>query len=115
MTEAHEKFCCALSDHILIGGVLSKAKTTETLLVRNPATMEQIGSIASCAAQDVDGAVVAAQSAFKTWKNCKAQQRGGLITACGQIIKEYSKELAAIMSYETGKAIRTESMIELGI
>lgn len=104
-----------LSNQILIGGKVGASISSATLPVINPATMEQIGSIALCDNHDIDSAVMAAEEAFKTWRKLKAQERGALVARCGQILQEHAEELASIMSLETGKAIRTESMVELGV
>ena len=111
----YKDICKNLSGKIVLGGMTLNAKSSETLPVYHPATMEQIGYISACNQADIDYCTDIAEAAQKDWKKRRAQERGALVTACGQIIKEHAKELAQIMSYETGKAIRSESMVELSV
>ncbi len=111
----HESLCAHLSGKIILDGSLQRASSDDTLPVYNPATMKQIGHIAACGLQDIDLCANTAYIAQKSWKKRKAQERGAIVTACGEVIKEHAAELAAIMSFETGKAIRTESLVELGV
>lgn len=102
-----------LSNKIIIDGQLQSASSKETITVINPANMIPIGSIVSCDEFDINKAVISSKKAFKSWKKTRSQERGELVRACGKIINDHSKELALIMSLETGKAIRTESRVEL--
>jgi aldehyde dehydrogenase (NAD+) len=111
----HKSICASLSRKIIINGGATNPSAAETILVYNPANMDKIGQIASCNAKDINDCVDAAELAQREWKKRKASERGSLVTACGQLLKSHAAELAAIMSYETGKALRTESMVELGV
>lgn len=102
-----------LNNKIIIGGSTTKPHSTKNYQIFNPKDMKPIGSIAECDVYDVNNAVDSAKSAFITWKNTKAQERAELVRKCGAIINDHSEELALIMSSETGKAIRTESRLEL--
>lgn len=115
MTEHYKTTIRTMSGKILVNGKLAEAKTSQRGVVFNPAAMDEIGNIALCEDADIDAAVSAAHKAQSEWKKVSACERGKLVQACGQILKDNAKILAEIMSYETGKAIRTESEVELGV
>ena len=100
---------------ICVDNKLITALTKEHLPVINPATLKEISSIALCREADIDMAVKSAVAAQKSWKKLSAQKRGSLMQACGQIFKDHADELATLMSFESGKAIRTESRVELSV
>lgn len=104
-----------LSLKICVDNKLLEPLAKEHMPVINPATMTEISSIALCRDADINLAVKSAQKAQKTWKNLSAQKRGSLIQTCGQVFKDHADELATLMSYESGKAIRTESRVEVGV
>ncbi|MBS0236056.1 MAG: aldehyde dehydrogenase family protein [Proteobacteria bacterium] len=104
-----------LSGSIFIGGELQKVNNREQMQVHNPATMKIIGHIPACEEQEVEAAAASAAAAKAPWANTPAAKRGGLLQACARIISDHAEELAMIMSYETGKALRTESRVELGV
>jgi len=114
-TYNYQSICEALSRKISINGALIAARSTETLSIPNPATLETIGTIALCSDEDLTLAITAAEKAQADWKKKGAPERGKLVRACGDILKANAEELAQIMSYETGKAIQTESRPELGV
>jgi aldehyde dehydrogenase (NAD+) len=104
-----------LTNKIIIDNHLAQASSSATLEVINPSTAEVLTTIAQCGQQDVDQAVHSSLQAQAHWKGLSANQRGQLVQQAGQCLKEKSEELAWIMSLETGKAIRTESRIELSV
>lgn len=117
MTENYKKICQTLSGKVIINGELTSAQSKEKIAALNPATLEEIGFISLCRSQDLDLAVGIAEKAQIEWHQLGARERGKLIQACAQIFKDKKNalELAQIMSYETGKAIKTESLVELAV
>lgn len=104
-----------LSRKISLEGKLKSADSKNCLTVINPATSHAIAEIACCAQPEIDEAVSQAHKAQKMWRKTRAQDRGQIVHACGRILQEHSDELARLMSYETGKALRTESRVELSV
>lgn len=115
MAVPHQDLAQTLSGKIIINGGLKAALSRQHLPAINPATAQSIGQIALCDMEDVDAAVQEAQESQKAWAKLKASERGKLIHKCGEILTAHSQELAYLMAYETGKAIRTESRIELNV
>lgn len=103
----------ALSGQIYIDGQLHQVTPSASLAVLNPATLEEIGYIADCREREIELAVASGITAQALWKEVPAQERGRMLRECGQILNAHQEELAHLMSYETGKALRTESRVEL--
>lgn len=98
---------------MFLEGEFYKASTQEPLSVYTPSTLACIGTIPNCGPEEIELAVASATRAQLKWRETQAQERGRLIRACGDILTTHAEELAALMTYETGKAIRTESRVEL--
>ncbi|MBL7716283.1 MAG: aldehyde dehydrogenase [Bdellovibrionales bacterium] len=94
---------------ILIGGqwVASHSKTARDIL--NPATLEVVGRVPDCDEKDVDAAVKAAKSAQIQWWKIPGAEKAKLLREVGTKIRAREKELAQLLTLETGKAF-CESM-----
>lgn len=80
--------------------------------VMNPSTNEVIGEVVDCDEQDFVLAAQAATKAFKTWSETTAKQRSHLLRQLADAQMTNQKELAEIISLESGKPIR-EAMGEV--
>ena len=60
----------------------------------------------------VGSAVQQSQQAFKTWRNVPAPQRGKLVSAIAEVVKENKEDLAELITLEVGK-IRQEALGEV--
>ncbi|MBI3610366.1 MAG: aldehyde dehydrogenase family protein [Nitrospirae bacterium] len=73
---------------------------------RNPADRDDvIGTFPLSNAQDVDGAVQAAEKAFPAWRAMSRIKRGEVFDNFVQLIKKDHEELSRLMARECGKAI----------
>jgi acyl-CoA reductase-like NAD-dependent aldehyde dehydrogenase len=115
--EAYQQVCQSISGKIIINSEWIDAylKTNKKIPVINPATLSEIGFIAECDDTEIDVAVIAAEKAYSMWKKTSAQKRGCLVQEAGQVLKRHADLLAKMMSHETGKAIKTESRVELTV
>ncbi|MFP9190605.1 aldehyde dehydrogenase family protein [Natronosalvus vescus] len=73
--------------------------------VVNPATEEAFTTVARCTEPDVDAAVAAAREAFAEWREMPPAERGRLVYAIGQQIRDHLGELAALESLDQGKPL----------
>jgi len=64
-------------------------------------------------AQDIEKAVDAAQSAFKTWGKTAAAQRSNILLKVAQIIEDNLDYLATVETIDNGKAIRETRAADL--
>ena len=77
--------------------------------IRNPATGELVGVAADCGAEDVDRAVRAARAAQAAWGKLPGLEKAIALRRVGEAIRHMGKELATLMTRETGKPL-IESM-----
>ncbi|WP_295547740.1 CoA-acylating methylmalonate-semialdehyde dehydrogenase [uncultured Pseudacidovorax sp.] len=90
---------------LLIGGEFVESRTTEWRDVVNPATQEVLARVPFATPDEVDAAVAAAQTAFKTWRKTAIGQRARIFLKLQQLIREHMGELAAILTAEQGKTL----------
>lgn len=87
----------------LIDGQFVQSSSTDFIEVTNPAN-NQIIALAPCATDaEIEQAVSAATSAFKTWKKVSVPERARLMMRYQHLLKEHHDEIATILSEETGK------------
>ena len=108
-------------DHILlkekydlfINGKFVKSNSRKYFNSVNPATDEIIAKISEANKEDIDLAVKAANSAFKSWSKLKAKERAKYIFRIARMIQERAKEFAVIESMDGGKPIRESRDIDI--
>lgn len=87
--------------------------TGGTVEVVNPATEEVIDGVPSASPEQVEAAVAAAKTAFKTWRKTPAPERGVMMKALGAWISEHTDDLATTLTNEGGKPL-VENKDEMG-
>lgn len=102
------------STQLLIGNEWGPAQSGETLPVLNPATGEDIGTVAKASTADLDRALAAAAKGFEVWKNTPAVERSKLMRRAADIIRERLDHIATIMVQEQGKPF-AEAKIETSL
>jgi acyl-CoA reductase-like NAD-dependent aldehyde dehydrogenase len=92
---------------ILIGGNWHQAASGATLPVHDPATGEQIATIAAGGRTDVAAAVAAARESFDSgrWSRLAPSHRGRILWKLAELIRQSADGLALTESRETGKPI----------
>ncbi|MQW92260.1 succinate-semialdehyde dehydrogenase [Acinetobacter wanghuae] len=94
-----------LKQQVYIDGVWLDAADQKTIAVTNPATGQEIATVPSVSALQVEQAVQAAESALKTWKLTTAKERSTLLRKWFNLIVENQEDLAVILSTEQGKPL----------
>jgi malonate-semialdehyde dehydrogenase (acetylating) / methylmalonate-semialdehyde dehydrogenase len=88
---------------IYADGAFRQSAAAERVPVTDPATQEVLAD-APCATQDeIDSAVRAAKAAFRGWRLVPASERARLFLRYQMLLKDRHKELAEIVSRESGK------------
>ncbi len=87
----------------LIDGVWVDAASTWS--VTNPATEEPVATVAWGGRQDCERAIDAAERAFPAWSARTAYDRGALLKAAADRIRERVEELAPLSVRESGKPL----------
>ena len=75
----------------------------EWLDVVNPATEEVIGQVPACGAAELDKAVDAARTAFKSWRKTTVEERREVLGKMAAAVKENADELFRLLTSEQGK------------
>jgi acyl-CoA reductase-like NAD-dependent aldehyde dehydrogenase len=90
---------------MLIGGERVGSVSGKTYEVRNPASGEVVDSVPLGTAGDVQQAVDAAETAFGTWAETSAEDRGVALANACELIKEHAAEIAQLLTAEQGKTL----------
>jgi 1-pyrroline dehydrogenase len=88
-----------------IGGEFVDSADGKTSEVINPANDEVIANVPKSAAEDVDRAVNAAESAFETWKKTTPQDRSLLLLKIADALEAKGEELGRLESQNAGKPV----------
>lgn len=71
----------------------------------NPATEEEIGTLAHATIADLDEALAAAQKGFLVWRDTPAMTRARHLRKVAEILRSRKDEIAAIATMEEGKPL----------
>lgn len=77
--------------------------TSGTVEVINPANEKVVGLVPSCGKEELDRAVSAARTAFKSWRKTSAEERQKVVMGISAAIKENADELYRLLTTEQGK------------
>ncbi len=89
----------------LIGGEWSDAANGETLLVRNPATDELVGTVPRLDLDTVRRAIDAAHAALPAWRARPAKQRAAILRRWYELVVAHVDDLAQLLTAEQGKPL----------
>lgn len=90
---------------LLIGGRWQAASDGGTFEVSNPATGEQIATLASATAADAQAALDAACAAQEEWARTPTRVRSDILRAGFELVRDNTEELAWLMTTEMGKPL----------
>lgn len=90
---------------ILRDGRWTQAISRDTRFIRNPATLELVGTVPECNADDVDAAVEAAGAAQRAWWKIPGVEKAKYLREVAAKIRGKEKELSTLMARETGKPL----------
>ncbi|HEY3083837.1 MAG TPA: aldehyde dehydrogenase family protein [Candidatus Dormibacteraeota bacterium] len=92
---------------LFIGGRWVEAASGRLFGVENPATGEQLASVAEAQAEDVDRAVAAARKSFDRgdWRELPPAERAKVLWKIGDMIEERADEFAQLETLDNGMPI----------
>lgn len=90
---------------LLINGEFVESQSSEWRDIVNPATQQVLARVPFATAEEMNAAVAAAKSAFKTWRKTPIGARARIFLKYQQLIRDNMKELAAILTAEQGKTL----------
>ncbi|MEO5634273.1 NAD-dependent succinate-semialdehyde dehydrogenase [Gaiella sp.] len=94
-----------VDEQLLIGGEWREAANGSRFDVTDPATGELVGSVPDAGEPDVRAAIDAAAVALDEWKSLPALQRGRILRAAADLIRERKDTIALVMTSEQGKPL----------
>lgn len=95
-----------------IGSERVKASNREILPVINPASGETVGEIPVATTADLDNALDAAGSAYRSWRKVSAFDRYAILRRAAALMRERALGIAHFMTLEQGKPV-ADSMAEV--
>jgi acyl-CoA reductase-like NAD-dependent aldehyde dehydrogenase len=90
---------------ILIDGEWVDALSGTSREIKNPATLELLGTVPDCGPADVARAVAAAKAAQRGWWKVPGVEKAKLLRELGARIRAREHALASLMTEETGKPL----------
>jgi succinate-semialdehyde dehydrogenase/glutarate-semialdehyde dehydrogenase len=99
---------------LLIGGRWRSSASGKTIAVFNPATEEQIGTVAHADRADLGEALAAADKGFKLWRAVAPFERAKIMRKAAALMRERVDSIATLMTMEHGKILteaRNETLV----
>ncbi len=98
---------------LYINGKWTEGKGKKTTTSFCPANGEPLATCVDACKEDVDDAVTAAWTAFKTWKDISPQERSSMLLKIADLIDENAERLALVESMDNGKPIRETTAVDV--
>jgi succinate-semialdehyde dehydrogenase/glutarate-semialdehyde dehydrogenase len=95
---------------LFIDGEWGPAEAGGVLPVLNPATGEQIGTLARAERPDLDRALAAVDRGFRVWRNTSAYDRAKIMRAAANLVRDRAEAIARLMTLEQGKPLAESRM-----
>jgi succinate-semialdehyde dehydrogenase/glutarate-semialdehyde dehydrogenase len=95
---------------LFIDGQWCNAASGRTLPVVNPATHQQIGTVAYAERADLDRALEAADKGYKAWRKVSAFERCKIMRKAADIFRTRADTVASCITFEQGKPLAEAKM-----
>ncbi|ODM44816.1 NAD-dependent succinate-semialdehyde dehydrogenase [Cereibacter johrii] len=99
---------------LFIDGAWRPAEAGRTIPVLNPATGQQIGTVAHASTEDLDAALAAAERGFAAWRATSAHDRARHMRKAAELLRSRADEIARLMTLENGKPLAQSKMEIMG-
>jgi succinate-semialdehyde dehydrogenase / glutarate-semialdehyde dehydrogenase len=90
---------------LFIDGAWTKAAGGGSIPVVNPATGDEIGTVAHADKSDLDRALEAADKGFRAWRKVSAFDRSKVMRKAANLLRERVDAIAPLMTLEQGKPL----------
>lgn len=97
----------------LINGVLSPASSSQWLDLTNPSEGKTYGQLPRSGSADVELAVSAANSAFKSWAATPAGERAACMSRLADLVRDNADMLAEAESRDNGKPVSLAGTVDI--
>jgi len=99
---------------LFIGGAWVEPRSGAHFPTINPATEEELASVAEAGAEDVDLAVTAARQAWESsWRDLPGRERAKYLYRIARLLQERSREFAVLETLDGGKPIKESRDVDL--
>lgn len=98
--------------HYIDGGYVG-SRSESLFETVNPATGEVLAKVDEAHAVDVDVAVAAAKAGFEVWRKMRGAERGRILVATANMLRERNEELALLEVQDTGKPIAEARAVDV--
>ena len=88
-------------------------KPGKTFSTDNPASGESLAQITDGTADDVNAAVKAARSAFKSWSALSGYERGKYLYAIARAVQKHARLFSVLETLDNGKPIRESRDVDI--
>lgn len=95
-----------------IAGKWRPGSTGMAISVINPATEENVGTVAQAGLDDLEEAVEAAKCGFAQWRKVSAYERAKVMWRASALLREREEEIAQLLTVEQGKPLH-EALLEV--
>lgn len=92
-------------ENAYVNGQWISAKSGKTFDVFNPANGNIVGTVPDMSIEDTEVAIESAHKAFQTWKDTTPKERSQILRRWYNLLVENQKEIAEIMTAESGKPL----------
>ncbi|GAA3085404.1 aldehyde dehydrogenase family protein [Streptosporangium carneum] len=105
--------------HLYLNGAWQPSTSSGSVDVVNPATEETIDRVPAGSPADVEVAVAAARAALPSWSGTAAAERGRLLAAAAELIRDRSDQIARIIATDLGApygmATQVQTLMPAGV
>ena len=91
-----------VSTKLFINGSWVNSIKNETIDIHNPANGDLIGNVSHARIEDLDLVLDSAQKGFLAWKKFSAFERSKIMRKAAEILKSRTKDIAKLMTIESG-------------
>ncbi|MET0738399.1 MAG: aldehyde dehydrogenase family protein [Acidimicrobiales bacterium] len=99
---------------LFIGGAWVEPRSGAHFPTINPATEEELATVAEAGAEDVDLAVTAARQAWEAgWRDLPGRERAMYLYRIARLLQERSREFAVLETLDGGKPIKESRDVDL--
>ncbi|GGS97109.1 aldehyde dehydrogenase [Planobispora rosea] len=105
--------------HLYLNGAWQASASGESIDVINPATEELIDRVPAGSPADVEAAVTAARAALPAWSGTAPAERGKILAAAAELIRERADQIARIIATDMGApygvAMKVQTLMPAGV
>ena len=96
-----------------IGSEYVSNSSDDTFVTRHPGNDQVICEVEKASRTEVDKAIAAAKTAFESWSQTPAAERGKILRRATEILRERNTEIAELETLDTGKPISETSVVDV--